>query len=99
MGRVTPSYALHPEMVGRGRLDAKKKDKTIKFIIDKLELKRYNVDTQAEIISRLRKTPHRIGMAMVASRRDVGTQWRTTRWKRKRNKNGCLSSMKERITV
>lgn len=38
VGRVTPSYALHPEMVGRGRA---KKDDAIKFIIDKLELKRY----------------------------------------------------------
>lgn len=36
VGRITPSYALHPEMVGRGR--AKKKDESIKFIIDNLKL-------------------------------------------------------------
>lgn len=45
VGRVTPSYALHPEMVGRGR---EKKDKPIKFIVDKLELKRYKESNRAE---------------------------------------------------
>ena len=38
VGSVTASYALHPEMVGRGRLGAQKKDKPIKFIIDNLNL-------------------------------------------------------------
>lgn len=33
VGRITTSYALHPEMVGR-----KKKDKPIKFIVDNLKL-------------------------------------------------------------
>lgn len=36
MGRITPSYALHPEMVWRGR--GRKKDESIKFIVDKLKL-------------------------------------------------------------
>lgn len=45
VGSVTSSYALHPEMVGRGRA---KKDESIKFIIDKLELKRYKESNRAE---------------------------------------------------
>lgn len=43
VGRVTTSYALHPKMVGRGRLGAKKKDESIKFIVDKLKLYGYKV--------------------------------------------------------
>lgn len=35
VGRITPSYALHPEMVWRGHA---KKDESIKFIIDNLNL-------------------------------------------------------------
>ena len=40
VGRVTTSYALHPEMVGRGARGhaKKKKDESIKFIVDKLKL-------------------------------------------------------------
>lgn len=40
VGRITPSYALHPEMVGVG---AQKKDKSIKFIVDNLKLYGYKV--------------------------------------------------------
>lgn len=32
VGRITQSYAIHPEMVGE------KKDKPIKFIVDNLKL-------------------------------------------------------------
>lgn len=38
VGSVTASYALHPEMVGAWALGRAKKDKPIKFIIDKLKL-------------------------------------------------------------
>lgn len=43
VGRVTTSYALHPKMVGRGRLGEQKKDESIKFIVDKLKLYGYKV--------------------------------------------------------
>lgn len=38
VGRVTPSYALHPEMVGRGAWAREKKDESFKFIIDNLKI-------------------------------------------------------------